>query len=496
MIKKDITLSDAQNAAVDKAVKNKGSILLAHEMGSGKTGASTAIVEALRAMDRAHTTLVVTPPNLKTNYGERGVSKFTDRSYHDIKGPNDAFPSADYYIISRDLFKRDPYKYLKGVKPDTLVVDEIHTARNKATDSYKALMAARGAVKNCIGMTGTPINNKAYDIVPMLDIISGGNHRLAGGEQAFNQRYIQESTIKGQKITQLNPIHRGEFGHEARKMVHTPVESSAGANKPAVSRTTVEVPMSSEQMKHVDFALQKVPLYVRFMIKHNLPIDRKEATSVFPMLLQARNVMNSTAYLDKRKTLEEAAETTPKMRAVLDDIQDHLKGVPDAQVLAHSHFKTGGVHVLSAGLAGRGIEHGVITGDTPRAEREETINKYNAGKLKVVLLSSAGTTGLDFPNTTLHCAVDGHFNPAVNDQIEARGVRAFGQSHRNPKERKVEIRRYLSTYPAGILQKLHLAKKRHSIDEWVYNTAENKHTLGNQVYEELKKTAKIWQKLM
>ena len=135
---------------------------------------------------------------------------------------------------------------------------------------------------------------------------------------------------------------------------------------------------------------------------------------------------------------------------------------------------------MSAGLTARGIKHGVIKGKIPQAERDQLVKDYNKGKLRTLLISSAGTTGLNLPNTTMHLALDGHYNPAVIDQIEARGIRA------GSKVDKVLVKRYRSVHTPTLFNRMGLTTKDKSVDEWIYNLANNKNDIHNQAEALLK----------
>ena len=147
-------------------------------------------------------------------------------------------------------------------------------------------------------------------------------------------------------------------------------------------------------------------------------------------------------------SLEESAEKSVKVKRLLDDVQKHLEDTPDAQVIVHSELIKGGIDVLEAGLKARGIGYGKFIGKgnagVSESARQNDVNDYNAGKKKVLLISSAGGEGLDLPNTTLVASLDGHWNPEKISQVEARGIRLGGLSHRAPKDRKVIVNRYIT----------------------------------------------------
>ena len=491
-----------QQAAIDKAHENDGSILLTHGMGLGKTLSSIAIADSLRQHGRGKKVLAVVPASLRSNFVDNGVKKYTTdkvtlfgtRTESHSHIDDTKIPDTPYYVVSYDMFRKDPHKYVNRTEADTMIVDEMHNFRNPNTVNYQQMKSVRGRVKNFIGLTGTPMNNHPSDVVPLIDIVSNGHHRLGKNQKEFSRRFISEEMQRdmkgkptGQKVETI--VNKDILQGELNKWIHH--ASVKDLNKDDVPDKVVQdinVEMSPTQVEHYNFVMKRVPYHVRERIRRGMPVSRKEAFHILPMLQQSRSVMNGIHYLDKSIPLEESAERTPKIKRVLDDIEQHIAETPDAQILVHSHMLEGGVHVVSAGLKARGIAHGLFTGKTPKDERDQAVKDYNAGKKKVMLISSAGTTGLNLPNTTMHVALDNHYNPATNEQIEARGIRAGGQAHRAPEDRKVLVRRYRSVFPDTWMTKMGLRNKNMSVDEWISGLASNKQDLNNQA-DALLKTA-------
>lgn len=496
-LKNNTKLNPHQEGAVDKALRNDGRVLLAHEMGTGKTLTSIAIAEKLKEQGKARRTLAVVPSGLRLNFADNGVKRFTNSSYTIFgSGSEDhthitdrKIPKSDYYIVSYDMFKRNPEEYIDRTKADTIVVDEMHNFRNKDTANYQQMMNIRGKVRNFIGLTGTPLNNHPYDIVPLIDIVSDGRHNLGGTKASFSKQYLADVKDKDGRFMFYTVKRPQQLKQELHRYVHHASMNDVGregAPKKVIENVNIE--MSPTQIKQYKFVMDQLPFDVREKVRRGMPVDRKEAMHILPKLIQARNVANGIHYLDKRVSLSASAQQTPKLRKALDDVVRHLKETPDGQVVVHSHMLGGGVDVMAQGLRDRGIKAVTYTGRDADKDRQEAVKQFNNGKAKVIVISSAGVTGLNLPNTTLHVALDGHYNPAVIDQIEARGIRAGGQQHRKPEERQVLVKRYRSVFPHTWLSKWGLTPKDTSIDEWIYNLANNKNDSNYQV-EQLLKTA-------
>ena len=85
-----------QKRAIDRMFANKGKIILAHEMGTGKTAASIYGFERLRHEGKAKRALVVVPSGLRANFAEGGVQKFTTSSVQVIGSQSEVSKKSGY----------------------------------------------------------------------------------------------------------------------------------------------------------------------------------------------------------------------------------------------------------------------------------------------------------------------------------------------------------------------------------------------------------------
>ena len=79
-------------------------------------------------------------------------------------------------------------------------------------------------------------------------------------------------------------------------------------------------------------------------------------------------------------------------------------------------------HVCEA-LRARGEECEVVTGDTPKAEREDIIRRYKSGDLRRLCNARVLTTGFDTPHIDLIAMVAPTMSPGLYVQICGRGMR-------------------------------------------------------------------------
>lgn len=468
-LKDGVTLRPHQERAVEKVRRSGGSLLVAHPVGSGKTPVGVGAVERLREDGKASKALIVTPASLRSNFGKDGVGKFSDQgyvtygnaqessrkgsSYRDI---NTATPgtSPTYGIVSSDLFRKDPHTFLRNHGADTVVLDEAHRIRNDQTDLYKAFKEVRPQIRNFIGLTGSPVSNSPADIVPVLDVVTNGKHSL-GTKSGFTERYLRKNPNGTTTLLRQKGLQKEIAPHVDYLSPEEFASDRAAAPKKRVRY--VKTPMSKEQAKAYRWVMQQLDPVTRRQLSRDVEkLTASQLNGLLARLTKARQVSNSvSAAYDI--PLSEAARETPKLRRLIQDIEEHHQTTPDGRVLVVSNLLRGGLNDVSAGLTSKGIEHGLFLGKgnpgVTEDLRQRAVTDFNAGKTKTLLVSGAGAEGLNLPDTTMVSVVDGHFNPEMVSQREARGIRTGGQSHRPEAERAVDVRRYVSTLPKTRLER-------------------------------------------
>lgn len=526
-LKPNIPFKPYQEEAADKVVKKDGNLIISHPVGSGKTLTGLLAFERLKEKNKANKALIVTPASLRNNYAANGITKFTTDKFviygskqevgkPFVVEPENVIPgkTPTYGIVSYDLFRKDPEKYIKAQGADTVIFDEIHKIKNEDSLTYTRLKETRPLYRNFIGLTGSVVSNTPADIVPIIDTMTFGQHSL-GNKQSFETRFIEE-TKEGKKLK--NPYLVSAL---LSPYVHhiSPEKVTAQTTIPEKVVNTIEVPMSRYQTQLYRYTIDELDPLTKAKLRANVgKLSNTDLHTIFSKLIKARQVSNSISTLDKNISLEQSAELTPKIKRVMDDIEEHLTKTPDAQIVVHSNLIKGGIDVLEAGLKNRGVPFKKFVGmgqkGSTETKRQQAVLDYNSGKTKVLLLSSAGGEGLNLPNTTLFVTLDGHYNPEKIFQAEARGIRVGGLAHRTPENRKVMVNRYLSTIPLnkseityniyqGLNPSLYFErfmrgeevfvnpfKRIKGSDEIIYNIASRKDKLNKYLTGGLEKTAK------
>lgn len=454
-------LQPHQQRVVDKITReDQPGLVVAHGLGSGKTLASIAAQDAL-GMPAA----VVLPAALRANYAKEQHKHLSGKS-----------PPTNLISIEQAARTGVP-----GDEP-MLIVDEAHRARTPGAKTLKALKANE-AQKRLL-LTASPFYNHPVDVAPLVNV-AAGDTVLPEMKTEFARQYVRDDVIhpklldrlKGVRpgvIPRLNPRKKKELGDILGKWVD--YHPSSSQDFPEVIREDVEVPMTSHQLQVYDTILRSAPAWVAAKIRSGLPPSKQEAKELNAFMSGVRQVSNTTGAFQESEHPDQ-----PKIDRAVEELQKTLAENERAKAVVYSNWLSSGVQPYSRKLQEAGIPFGEFTGEMPRKQRDELVRQYNEGKIRALLLSSAGGEGLDLKGTRLLQLLDPHWNAEKLRQVEGRGIRYKSHADLPEEERNVRVQRFLSTRPPkGIFEKLHLKKTGLSADQYLTQLSHDKERLNDE----------------
>lgn len=497
------------NPLQERVVNNESNnMIIAHPVGSGKTLSGIAKFEELKKKGLANKALIITPAGLRTNYSENGIKKFTDSSYNIIgnkgeitkgtgKNPDS---SSDYNIISYEMFRKDPVRYMEETGADTIITDEVHKLKNPNTSTLNSFYESKPYYKNFIGLTGSVISNKISDIYNLVDLASGGNHKLGEDVKEFEETYLKRDNSR--KYQHIAKEKRPVVGFNNKRRLKKELDKYVDYAGMEDIRELANIPKKDINIKNVyinkiqanaykKLIRQNPNLYKLITQKRLETLKDDELAKAFSEMIEARKLMNSPHAVLPNLTKEDGYNS-PKVKKILDDMTEHLNSTEDGQAILLSNLINGGIETLEDGLNARGIEYGKFIGKGNKGiteeSRQKAINDYNDRKKRVMLISGAGAEGLSLNDTTWEGVLDGHYNPERMNQMEARGIRSNGLMHRDPKDRRVEVNRYVAKMPKtlGVIPSPYKTP-----DEMIYEIAGIKERQNKLLFDLLKKGKKI-----
>lgn len=489
-LNRNVKLYPHQEDAIDFISKNRHGII-AHATGLGKTLTSIAAFEKLKADGKAKKALIIAPASLRDNYA-KNIKVFTDSSYSyfgpknekTTKGIEDKSDS-DYDIISYEMFKKDPEGIKERTGADTLIIDEVHRARNENSGTFKVLSDQAGKYNNVITLTGSLVNNVPSDIAPLIDITSGKEKNTIGNRKLFDSLFVRKTEqIRGilnpKTVTEQKIINKVQLAKELKKHVHYRSHEDMGKGLPDKDEEKVYVPMSDEQKKLYLYSLERLDAITRLKIRNNIPVNQREMGGLFGKLIQGRKIMTDHAFMSPEKVMGNPYEYSPKVKKIVDDLEDHLSEKKTNKTVIYGNLINSQIGSVASALDFKGIPYttflGVGNKNNSAKQRSKNVEDYMSGKKRVLLISGAGGEGLDLKGSSMMQMVEGHYNPEKIQQAIAR-VRRMGDKRDEP----IKIKKYISKIEQGKFMKYLSGlgfNTPTSIDEYIYNIAKRKDDLN------------------
>jgi SNF2 family DNA or RNA helicase len=119
------------------------------------------------------------------------------------------------------------------------------------------------------------------------------------------------------------------------------------------------------------------------------------------------------------------------------------------QTLVFTNWVAAGVNVLEDAFNENDISYLVISGEVMANTRLEIIEKFNNKSVQVLIITLAGSEGLDLKEVRDVIILDPVWNPAVMEQIVGRAVRYKSHMNLPLDKRKVDVYNLILKTPAN-----------------------------------------------
>lgn len=168
----------------------RGGVLLADEVGLGKTIEAGLLVREYLLRKMIKRVLILAPPALISQWHDELSTKFsldfaTAESGRNI--PEGFWRDADRVLASLSLAKsRRHFDAVSACSWDLVVVDEAHHCRNRATRNWQLVNALQR--KRMVLLTATPVQNDLMELYNLLTLLEPGHLQT---EADFKKKYIR-----------------------------------------------------------------------------------------------------------------------------------------------------------------------------------------------------------------------------------------------------------------------------------------------------------------
>ena len=164
-----LDIYDSQKSSLDYAIKRNGRVLIADDMGIGKTAQAIAIALHYRS---DFPVVILAQASLLYNW-KKEFLKFTNIDEREItilsgkKKIKGSILIVSYDYAHKNNRRLSQYLGVKGI----VIIDEAHNIKNKDANKTPSIMELSSIAKRCIVMTGTPMLSRPVESWSLLKCV-------------------------------------------------------------------------------------------------------------------------------------------------------------------------------------------------------------------------------------------------------------------------------------------------------------------------------------
>ena len=383
---------------------------LADDMGLGKTVQVIALLNYIRTKKHEKALLIV-PASLIGNWTLE-ILKFAPSIKYYVVHPSENKNLGEDYgsdMQKYDLFITTygmilKYDWIKDITWDTLILDEAQAIKNPATKQTRGVKQLKASYK--IAMTGTPIENRLFDLWSLFDFLNKG---LLGTAKEFK--------------TFTKKLSESGDGYARLKQVVSPfILRRLKTDKTVIS----DLPEKIEMKTYATLTKKQVVLYNKLVydLKSKLEsadegLQRKGL--VLSSLMKFKQICNHPdQYLGQKVYAPGESGKYERLREICETIYDKRE-----RVIIFTQFKEMTQPLkdfLQTIFHHEGL---VLNGETSVGKRKDIVAKFQSAEYVpfLVLSIKAGGVGLNLTSANHVIHFDRWWNPAVENQATDRAFR-------------------------------------------------------------------------
>lgn len=420
-----------QQQAVEFGRKHKH-LALFMEAGTGKTGAAINILrEEYNSQRRIAPTLIVAPlsvcPQWKKEFAlfskvpQEKILVLTgarDKRIEELTRLMDAGGNGIVATNYEATLIKPFYERLVEWAPKILLIDELHKAKDAASQRSKKLYPLAQAADRRIGLTGTPILNSELDLFGQFKLIDPAI--FGGNFFTFRMKYFYDKNSFMPKHIhfpnwQARPETKKELGEIVAK--HSiQAKKSECLDLPPFLEIPVEVPLSSKQQK----AYEDMQKDFVAEVKNNV------STAEFAMTKTLRLQQILCGFIQPDDADEAVwLDDIPR----LDALKETLESIGGKRTIIWTTFRATYPKIKKV-CDGLGLTSAFLIGGQSAKQNEQAIQDFRFGDTQVLISNpAAGGTGVNL--TEAPYAIYYHKGYSLEHflQSQARNFRGGSNMH-------------------------------------------------------------------
>lgn len=401
-------------AAQSALRRMRGRVILADEVGLGKTIEAGLVLSELRLRGLADRALIVVPAGLVEQWREELDRKFGLPTTVPAGGSWPSLPDRPVVVASLAAARRDPLRAALTDKPwDLVVVDEAHRVKSPRSASGRLARALRA--RYLLLLTATPVENRLDELFELISLVAPG---LLGTPAQFRARHGGGEGL---------PRDIAGLQARTREVMVRHRRSEVAVSLPQRLAETVRVTPTEQEQSLYDDIVTRVRTEGR-----QASSSRRLALRAVAQLAGSSPaaVAPTLARLDWDDLAQRAFDitSTEKSRVLLSLLRRHLdRG--EKVVVFTAYRQT--LALLEEALGAAGVPAAVYHGALSRTEKEGAVTAFR-DEVPVLLTTEAAGEGRNLQFCHVMVNMDLPWNPM---RIEQR----LGRLHRIGQESDVVL---------------------------------------------------------
>lgn len=411
-------LSHQENFLKKFFLSNVSGSIVFHGVGTGKSLTAAAASHYYLSLNPEGHIVFVSPPALILNFinalKQYGLDEKDNR----------------YSFYSFEKFSRN--SYIKN-KKTLFIVDEAHILRTKisvyeAHDENQekirkvesnirgdAVLEAIKLIDKCILLTGTPFINKLYDIENLLSMVE------------------KKDPLDENNFSQM--ITNTESRHDYFRYKISHYENPVGSVFfPKKIQEYIPLVMDEAELKR----------YNKFAEGDTTVLQDKDIENI---IMDPSGPDGFTSFYNGTRQYSNLIDYK-KINFIIKRIQ---KKETTGKFIIYTTFLNNGVSTIKKHLTMNNFTYATISGKENSQNKEDSKNKYNKGEVDVLIITKAGTEGIDTIGTEAIFIYEGAtWNEALVEQAIARAIRFKSHFHLPKEHQIVYVYRLLVIKPTDV----------------------------------------------
>lgn len=402
----------------------RGRVLLADEVGLGKTIEGSLVLKEYMLRGLAQRALILVPPALVGQWAAELEEKFDIQAVTTQEPlcrtePERFWKTGEVVVASLATARGSTHRdHVLAQRFDLVMVDEAHHIKNRATKGWELVNGLRS--RFFLMLTATPVETNLTELYNLVTLLRPGT---LGTEAEFKRRFVNSNDPTAPKRPEkLRALLREVMIRNTRAV-------SGVMLPPRTARTIIVQPGAEEQALY-DLLLAETR---RSGLAHR---------SLFQLLLEEAG--SSPAAVASTAASAKARRTDPKLDRALGEIAAAARSVhtteklnrlaeliPGDKVLIFTRFRAT-MDQIAAELARRGVAFAPFHGGMTAQQKDASVAAFTADGVDALLCSEIGGEGRNLQFCHRLINFDLPWNPM---KIEQR----IGRVHRIGQQETVEV---------------------------------------------------------